>query len=311
MIKVALIGAGSMAEQHCRVYRQIDGVELVGVYSRTRERAEALAERHEIPAVYDSVDALAGTRADLALVTVKELGTLPVVEQAGKHDWTMFLEKPAGYNLPMARRVREAAERNGRTAYLGLNRRFYASTLHAQQELATCEGPRHINVFDQQNFAEARSLGHPEEVVRHFMYANSIHIVDYLMQFGRGSVVEVRRERDWLGEDTFLQAASVQFSSGDTGRYECLWNAPGPWSCSVSTAEKRLEMRPLESLAIQMAGSRRLTPVEPDMIDSTYKAGFFRQAEAMIATLGGSRDVMPSLADGLRTMELIHDIYGV
>ena len=45
-----------------------------------------------------------------------------------------------------------------------------------------------MQVSDQQSFAEGRAAGHPEEVVRHFMYANSIHVIDYLLQFGRGEV---------------------------------------------------------------------------------------------------------------------------
>src|SRR5690606_28475731 len=102
----------------------------------TRARAEAFAERHAIPAVYNSVDALwHGTKADLVLISVKELGTLEVSKDAGKWGWTLFLEKPAGYSLPIAREVKAAAEQNGREAYLGLNRRFYAASRRAQAEL--------------------------------------------------------------------------------------------------------------------------------------------------------------------------------
>ena len=119
------------------------------------------------------------------------------------------------------------------------------------------------------------------------------------------------RDREWQGEDSFLQSATIHFASGDIGRYEGLWNAPGPWSCTVATRQKRLEMRPLERLSVQLAGSRRADPVDPDPVDVDHKPGFYRQAEALLAAMAGKANAMPTLADGLTTMQLIHDIYEV
>jgi predicted dehydrogenase len=42
-IRVGILGAGSMGSEHATAYRAVAGVEVAGVFSRTRERAETLA----------------------------------------------------------------------------------------------------------------------------------------------------------------------------------------------------------------------------------------------------------------------------
>src|SRR5690606_34530808 len=160
-----------------------------------------------------------------------EMGTRDAVMEAAAFEWLIFLEKPAGYRMDVAREIRDVLRRNGRRAFVGLNRRHYDATLKARSLLSKTSGPRHILVFDQQKMAAARRIGHPEDVVRHFMYANSIHTIDYLRMFGRGTIDRVVRDREWEGEATFVHGATVYFSSGDIGRYEAVWQGPGPWAC--------------------------------------------------------------------------------
>ena len=42
-IRIAFVGAGGMAREHGRAFRDIPGVILSGIHSRTRAKAEALA----------------------------------------------------------------------------------------------------------------------------------------------------------------------------------------------------------------------------------------------------------------------------
>ena len=310
--KIAVVGAGKMALEHCRVYAELANVELAGICSRTAARAAVLAKKFGIRRVSEGIAELwEDTKADVVLITVNELSMLPVVREAARFPWTLFLEKPAGYNLEVASEVRATIKQHGRDAYVGLNRRYNAASIAASEALKGCDGPRYIVVNDQQNLAHARSLNHPGEVVRYMMYANSIHLIDYIRVFGRGQVERVERLEDWRGEDSFMQAATMFLSSGDVARYEALWQGPGPWACSISCHEKRLEMRPLETLSVQLAGSRVNQQQEFDPIDAQFKPGFYRQAEDVLRALDGEPNRVPTIDDAYATMELIHAIYGV
>ena len=73
-IRVAVVGAGDFGRNHVRVYRQLPGVDLVGVIDSDSARAQSVA-REFGAAVLPGLDALAG-RVDAVSVAV------PTVEHA-------------------------------------------------------------------------------------------------------------------------------------------------------------------------------------------------------------------------------------
>ena len=67
-IRVAFIGAGYMAAEHVKAFSDISDVELSGVYSRTRARAEEFATDYSIKYVCESIgDLFDKTQADLVI----------------------------------------------------------------------------------------------------------------------------------------------------------------------------------------------------------------------------------------------------
>src|ERR1019366_2733719 len=175
---------------------------VAAIHSRTRPRAEALAAEFGIGAVCDSVPELyERSRAALVFVTVPELALNAVAKASFGFPWTVVMEKPPGYNLADALDIQRAAEDRQCHVLVALNRRFLAATLRAQAELAETSAPRFIKVQDQQSQSAARAGGQPAEVVRNFMYANSIHTIDYLRIFGRGKITSVEPILRWDAEN--------------------------------------------------------------------------------------------------------------
>jgi predicted dehydrogenase len=312
-VRVAIVGAGLMAREHARAFRATQGTELVAIHSRTREKAEQVAAEHGIPQVAASIAEMAAAGANLVIVAVPELAAKDIIGSCLSHDWTMLLEKPAGHNLVEAEEVERAVSRTGKRAFVALNRRFYSSFLRIRGALETVAGERRfIHVQDQQSYAEARSHNHPEEVVRHFMYANSIHNIDLIRAFGRGAVSRVTPVMPWKGEQTEVVLAHVEFDSGDSGLYEGIWKGPGPWACSVSTPSQRWVMMPLEEASRQLAGQRRREAFERAAADVDFKPGLLKQADAVAkAVRGEPTEGLVTLAESLQTMRLIHAVFGV
>lgn len=310
-MRVAIVGAGAMGREHAKAFAAVPGVELVGIASRTRARAEALAKEMGIRAVYDSVDELrAGTQADLVVVTVFELAMKEVALACFGHPWTVLLEKPAGYTLAQAQEIRDAAARQGRNAFVALNRRFLSSTRAALEDLATNPGLRMVHVHDQESLEQAVAIGHPPAVVENWMYANSIHVVDYLRVFGRGKVGRVTPIQPWRGPETRWMLATVEFESGDLGVYEGIWKGPAPWAVVVNTEAKRWEMRPLEEATYQLSGTRKRQPVEVHPWDSELKPGFRRQAEEAVKAARGEPSLSVTIDDALDSMKLVSALFG-
>jgi predicted dehydrogenase len=261
----------------------------------------------------DSIAALhERTHADLVAITVPELSANPVAMEAFKYPWAVLMEKPAGYDLADAEKIAAAGRARKAPVMVGLNRRFYSSALTIKSDLETRpKEKRFIHVQDQQSYAEARRYNHPPQVVERFMYANSIHLIDLIPFFARGSVTRVEPVTPWRGEDTEVMLAYVEFDSGDTALYEGLWKGPGPWAANVSTPGKRWIMQPLEQATYQNAGERTRHTIEASEDDRRFKAGFLLQARAAVAAVRGETSQIPALEDSLQTMRLINRMFGV
>jgi predicted dehydrogenase len=307
---VAIVGAGYMAREHIRAFQDIENVRITGIMSRTRGRAEALAREFHIPTVYDSISELyEKTKADLVVVSVPELEANRVSGECFEHPWTIMMEKPAGYNLDDAEEIAGVAKERGKRVFVALNRRFYSSTRAALTDLEGNASPRFIHLQDQEDTKRALEAGQPKLVVENWMYANSIHVIDYFCMFGRGGVVAVEPIIPWQGEGTRIIAAKVQFDSGDVGLYQGIWNEPGPWSATINTPEKRWEIRPLEQAAFQLAGQRKPEPVAVHAWDQEFKPGLRLQAQEAVRAALDEETNLPTLEDGLKTMRLVKDIY--
>ena len=309
-IIVSFIGAGYMATEHLRSFSDIENVELGGIHSRTRSKGELLSSDFSIQIVCDSIKELyEKTQSDLVVISVSELSVREVCTEAFKYPWVCLIEKPAGYNLIDASVIAEEAKKNGTRAFVALNRRHYSSTRTVVKDLAANKGKRLIHVYDQEDIITARKMGTPSLVIHNWMYANSIHMVDYLKTFGRGKVISVESIIRWKPESPDFVSAKINFSSGDIGLYEAIWNGPGPWAVSVTTQEKRWELRPLEKAVYQLNGSRKLETIELHRWDTLFKPGLRLQAnEAIKATLGQPH-TLPTLNDALESMQLVKEIY--
>ena len=311
-MKLAIIGAGNMAHEHARAFRDIETVSLVGIFSRTRSRAETLATKHKIQYVCNSVEELWElTNADLVVISVGELFTNEICRIAFAFPWYCLIEKPAGYNLYDAESILKHAEKTNAKAYVALNRRHYSSTRIVMQELSQLTEPRIVHVLDQEDPQAALDNGEHPSVTANWMYANSIHVIDYLRLFCRGKVISVNHIIPWNAENPFLVLTKLDYSSGDIGIYQGIWNAPGPWAVAITTPTKRFEMRPLEHATLQMYGSRKNEPLPLGDWDTQFKPGLRQQSQESFRAVKGEVHGLPTLQEGFETMKLIHQIYQV
>lgn len=311
-LKVAIVGAGYMATEHAKAFASLPDVTIAGVFSRSRDRAEKLAGEYGAR-VCDSVsDLYLKTNADLVVVTVVELSMAAVAEACFEFPWLVLLEKPAGYDLGDATRIRDAATRNNARAFVAFNRRAYSSTRQAMDLLAPYSSERFIKVLDQQDQEAARRLNNqPELVARNYMYANSIHLIDYFRVLARGDVAGVEPILKWRPDKPGVVLAKINYSSGDIGLYEGIWNGPGPWVVTVNTPEQRIELRPLEQVAVQLHGTRAVTKLEVDPDDSAYKPGLRFQASQAVAAVRGEVAKLATIEDSWKSMKLVADIFGL
>lgn len=309
-IKVVIVGAGYMALEHAKAFSSIDDFKIVGICSRTQEKAISLAAQYNTQVFNSIAEMYAQTKADLVIVAVQELSMFSVCKETFKYPWLCFLEKPVGHNYKEAGEIISLAREMNHKPYVALNRRSYSSTRNALEYLKEADiDTRLVSVLDQQDMRAALEMGQPKLVVSNYMFANSIHLIDYFNIFCRGEVETVEPTVPWNENNPDYVIATIRYNSGDIGLYQCTWNGPGPWSLSITNSKHRLEMRPLETLKVQNKGERQMKEIPIDAIDLTYKPGLYYQALQILNHFKEKQVSLATLDDATSSMKLCSMIY--
>jgi len=311
MIKIAIIGAGYMAREHIRAFKDIEDVEISGIYNRTTSKAETLAQEFGINTVATNTQELfEKTKANIVVIATSIPAIAEVTIECFKFPWICLIEKPPGYNLEEALLIKDQALLNQARPYVALNRRHYSATRAVLDELKKRDNDfRIIKVCDQEDMKDPVKIGHPERIINNWMYANSIHMIDYFCIFCRGNLISVNPVVQWNPGNPKYVVAHLEFDSGDVGLYEAVWNAPSPWAVSVITSKTRWDMSPLESATKQEYGSRNKIQIDLGKWDSQFKPGLRRQAQLAVDTAKGIQAGLPTIDDAIQTMQLIKLIY--
>jgi 1,5-anhydro-D-fructose reductase (1,5-anhydro-D-mannitol-forming) len=123
---IALLGTGSIAQRaFVPAVRAVAGARLVAVLSRERARGRAFAQQHDIPEVYDRLEALLlSPQVDAVIVATPDALHEPQViaaAQAGKH---ILCEKPLATTYAGGQRMAAAVRASGITFAMGYICRF-------------------------------------------------------------------------------------------------------------------------------------------------------------------------------------------
>ncbi len=179
-VRVAVVGAGEFGRNHARVYREIEGAELVGVYDKNAERTAAIAAEFQTQA-FRGLEELNG-RVDAVSVAV------PTVEHAAvgctlmEMGFDVLVEKPMATNLAEADALLDAAKRFRRILQVGHVERFNPAVLAVEPIL---NHPLFFEVHRLGVFT-ARSLD--VDVIYDLM----IHDLDILLTLVKEQVTEVK-----------------------------------------------------------------------------------------------------------------------
>lgn len=179
-IRVAVVGAGEFGRNHARVYREVPGAELVGVYDKDPDRAAQVATDFQTRALASAED-LRGV-ADAVSVAVPTVEHSAVGCRLMEMGLDVLVEKPMATNLPEADALLYAAKQFGRILQVGHVERFNPAVLAVEPIL---NHPLFFEVHRLGVFT-ARSLD--VDVIYDLM----IHDLDILLTLVKESVTEVK-----------------------------------------------------------------------------------------------------------------------
>lgn len=281
-----IVGAGTMAIAHARV------LERLGRTATVIGRGPASAARFEAetgwPVRCGGIGDFLATcpaPAAAAVVAVDALELEPTATALLRHGVKRLLvEKPAGVDPASIRRLATAAQAAGGQVFVAYNRRFFASVREARRLIELDGGVTSFSFEFTELAALVGSLPHPPEVKANWFLANSSHVVDLAFHLGgRPASIEslVIPGLEWHPVARFAGCGST--AAGAIFHYGADWTSAGRWGVEINTPSRRLILRPMESLQVQMAGTFKIEEVTLDNeVDKTFKPGFLGQMQAFL-----------------------------
>jgi predicted dehydrogenase len=234
-VRVAVIGAGAMGRNHARVYREIPGVELVGVADADAATAERAGKTFGVPHFATPEALFAAVHPDAVTVAVPTMAHLPVALTALEHGAHLLVEKPLAFTVAEGQQIIDAARAAGRVLAVGHVERYNPALMELKDRLA---GDALGRVFQ----LHAQRLGPFPARVRDVGVVVDLatHDVD-IMRYVSGAEVtriyaETAREIHTDHED--LLSGLLRFSDGSIGVLDINWLTPTKIRQLTVTGEK-------------------------------------------------------------------------
>jgi len=202
-IRVAVVGTGEFGRNHARVYRELDGVELVGVFDENPERAATVAAEFQTLVLTRLEELL--RRADAASVAVPTVAHAEVGCRLLQMGLDVLVEKPMAVNLSEADALLHAAKKNGRILQVGHVERFNPAVIAVEP------------ILNHPLFFEVHRLGvfTPRSLDVDVIYDLMIHDLDILLAMVNEPVVEVKAVGiPVLTEKVDIAHARLEFAGG-------------------------------------------------------------------------------------------------
>ena len=179
-IRTAVVGTGEFGRNHARVYRELEGSELVGVYDRDQARAEAVAQEFQTR-VLRSLEELR-EHAEAVSVAVPTVAHAEVGCRLLESGLDVLVEKPMAVNLAEADSLLDAARRHKRILQVGHVERFNPAVVAVAP------------ILNRPLFFEVHRLGvfTPRSLDVEVVYDVMIHDLDILLALVKEPVTELK-----------------------------------------------------------------------------------------------------------------------
>ena len=306
-MRVAMIGAGGIAERHLRVLAAEPGVEIVGHVSRSHTSAERNAQRWGGRA-YRTCEELLGSEAvDAAWITVPPIAHGELELRLIEHGVPFFVEKPLAADRETPLRVAEALERKNLLAGVGYHWRAI-NVLQEVRDVIAANPTRMVLAAWHDSTPPPVWWRHQQESGGQ-MVEQATHLFDlarYLI--GEARVLEATATRhdrpNYPDADVAdVSTALLQFDAGPVGVFTATCLLAGPAAIHVQlVCEGLLVTITQQSVTFATAREQREVRVASDPITVEDRA-FIQALRA-----GDPNLLYSNYQDALRTHHLTFDV---
>jgi len=325
-LRFAVLGCGFWSQFQIAAWREVGGVELVALYNRTRSRAEEMARRFAVPAVYDDAGELLH-REELDFVDIiTDVNThARFVEQVAVRGLPVICQKPLAPDPATAQRMVHTCQQAGVPLAVHENWRWQTPIRALKESLTAHElgSPFRARVTFSNSFPVFANQPFLMELERFILTDIGSHILDTArFLFGEATELycQTRRINEKIrGEDV----ATVMLRMGGGCTVVCEMSYASRMEhdrfpetyVQVECERGSVELGPDFRLSVtteEGTRSRRCVPPHYAWADPAYDlvhASIVGCNADLLCSLRTGRQAETAAADNLRTVGLVFGAY--
>jgi predicted dehydrogenase len=198
---------------------------------------------------------------------------------------SILVEKPAAISIEELLQHEAELQPVADSIYVAYNRRYYASVAEAQRLVQEDGGLQSIHFEFTEWAHRIEPLQKAPGVKENWFFANSTHVVDLAFYLAGDpaywNAYSKKGTTAWHEKTNFAGAGIT--SRGVLFSYLSNWESAGRWSIELLTGNRRIYLKPLEQLFVQMKGSVALEPhIFEDAADKAFKPGLYLQVKEFL-----------------------------
>ncbi|MEP7235896.1 MAG: Gfo/Idh/MocA family oxidoreductase, partial [Ignavibacteriota bacterium] len=204
-LRIGVIGTGHLGKIHTKLWKEVEGVQLVGVYDALADEARSVASENGIKAFETVTDLICEVDAvSIVTPTFAHYDVAKLAIEAGRH---VLIEKPITTSVTEAESLIALAEKHSVKIQVGHIERFNPALLSVEPFI---DRPM---FFESDRLAQFKLRGTDVAVVLDLM----IHDIDVILSLVNSDVVSVDASGlAVVSEEIDIASARIKFANGAT-----------------------------------------------------------------------------------------------
>ncbi|MBS2971039.1 Gfo/Idh/MocA family oxidoreductase [Metabacillus sp. KIGAM252] len=294
-MRIGIIGLGDIAKKaYLPVLSERKDIELV-LCTRNQDTLQHLAQVYRLQETVQTVDELLTKNIDAAIVSTATEAHAQIAEKLLENGISVYIDKPVSLNFSETKRIAELAEKSGKIAMTGFNRRFIPRVKELKEH-----GKAGLILMQKNRFAS------PDHV-RRFVVEDFIHVVDTLRFLMGTEVKDVKTE--FMKNEDLLDHIVVQLI-GDGCTAIGIMNRNGGVTEEIIEYSAGQHKYTVNSLVETTHFHNKDISVTKfgDWEPTLFKRGFYQIMDHFIECVRENRVPDPSIMDSLITHEICERI---
>jgi predicted dehydrogenase len=319
-VSVGIVGAGGIARTHAENLGDHEGAQVTGVCDIDAERARQLGESADAAAYTDHERLLETEDLDAVYVTTPPQARVDLVRDIARTGAAIFCEKPLATTVEAGRAVRDIVEEYDVPFMVGFCLRFAEPCRRLRELLDDGDLGEPVQVFSTRAGYGVPSGDNwrtdPEQACGVTVESTS-HNVDLLRWLGgevdtaSGHVANVTHPEIERFDDNMV--ATLQFADGPIGLVQNTWTSHveyfrhGVVGTEGAAVVEGDEWWRLDRLTYATEDDQYPTTIAFDSETAT-DVGYAGETDAFVRSVAGGTAPPVDVTDGLRALEISHEI---